>query len=87
MVIDGKWMDGKMDGWKNERKDNILFYVAIGSTVEVHSRSQGLKSSVWLSEEYPLSLQDQILPIVELMVRKIIDNNNNNNNNNKIIDD
>lgn len=49
-----------------------MLFVAIGSTVEVHSRSQGLKSSVWLSEEYPLSLQDQILPIVELMVSIIV---------------
>ena len=67
-----KLMDGWSNGWTNERKDNILLFTAIGSIVEVHSRSQGLKSSVWLSEEYPLSLQDQILPIVELMVCIIV---------------
>ncbi|XP_019853015.1 PREDICTED: ankyrin repeat domain-containing protein 13B-like [Amphimedon queenslandica] len=42
-------------------------YDAIGSKATVYSRLQGLRANVWLSEEYPLSLQDQILPIIELM--------------------
>ena len=41
---------------------------AIGRKAQVYSRVQGIKATVWLSEEYPLSLQDQILPIIELMV-------------------
>ena len=43
-------------------------FTGIGREVEVHSRVQQLKASVWLAEGYPLSLQEQILPVIELMV-------------------
>ena len=42
--------------------------VAIGHPVEVYSKVQSLKATVWLAEEHPLSLQDQIMPVIELMV-------------------
>ena len=41
---------------------------AIGRPVEESSRSQKLGVTVWLAEDFPLSLQEQIVPIVELMV-------------------
>ncbi|XP_065314537.1 ankyrin repeat domain-containing protein 13D-like isoform X2 [Gordionus sp. m RMFG-2023] len=34
---------------------------------EIVSKSQTFKATLWLSEECPLSLQDQILPIIDLM--------------------
>ena len=41
---------------------------AIGRPVEESSRVQKLKATVWLGEGFPLSLQEQIMPIIELMV-------------------
>jgi len=43
-------------------------YDAIGRPVEESSRVQKLKATVWLGEGFPLSLQEQIMPIIELMV-------------------
>ena len=51
---------------------NYVLHTAIGSKATVYSRLQGLRANVCLSEEYPLSLQDQILPIIELMVCDVI---------------
>ena len=40
----------------------------MGRPVEVASRVQRLKATVWLAEDFPLSLQEQIMPIIDLMV-------------------
>ena len=37
--------------------------------MEVHKRVQKLKATVSLAENFPLSLQDQLMPILDLMVR------------------
>jgi len=48
-------------------------YFAEGSTVnigrkkEVFKKGQKFKAALWLCEEYPLSLQEQIMPIVDLL--------------------
>lgn len=39
----------------------------IGRPKEVNTKIQKFKATLWLSEEYPLSLQEQIMPIVDLM--------------------
>ncbi|XP_046144166.1 ankyrin repeat domain-containing protein 13D isoform X1 [Osmia bicornis bicornis] len=39
----------------------------IGRPKEVNTKIQKFKATLWLSEEYPLSLQEQIIPIVDLM--------------------
>ncbi|XP_065155563.1 ankyrin repeat domain-containing protein 13D isoform X2 [Atheta coriaria] len=39
----------------------------IGRPKEVNARVQKFKATLWLSENYPLSLPEQILPIVDLM--------------------
>ena len=44
-------------------------HTGIGRSVEVASRVQKLKATVWLAEDFPLSLQEQIMPIIDLMVR------------------
>ena len=46
----------------------IACCIGVGRDIEVHSRIQQLKTTVWLAEQYPLSLQEQILPVIELMV-------------------
>lgn len=46
---------------------NVKEYDAIGRPVQVYSRVQSLKANVWLSENHPLSLQDQLMPVIELM--------------------
>ena len=33
---------------------------------------QKLKASLWLAEKYPLTLHDQLLPIVDLLVSQIV---------------
>ena len=40
----------------------------IGRPVEERVSVQKLKASLWLAEEYPLTLHDQLLPIVDLLV-------------------
>ena len=47
----------------------MLFFndAAIGRHVDVTEKKQQLKATMWLAEGYPLSLSDQLLPIVELM--------------------
>ena len=40
----------------------------LGRPVEERMSVQKLKASLWLAEEYPLTLQDQLLPIVDLLV-------------------
>ncbi|CAI8029591.1 Ankyrin repeat domain-containing protein 13D [Geodia barretti] len=42
-------------------------YDPIGRPAEVASRVQRLKATVWLAEDFPLSLQEQIMPIIDLM--------------------
>lgn len=39
----------------------------IGKLREVVKRSNAFKATLWMADEYPLSLHDQIIPIVELM--------------------
>ncbi|XP_076755837.1 ankyrin repeat domain-containing protein 13D isoform X1 [Xylocopa sonorina] len=39
----------------------------IGRPKEVNTKIQKFKATLWLSEQYPLSLQEQIMPIVDLM--------------------
>ncbi|XP_014209617.1 ankyrin repeat domain-containing protein 13D isoform X2 [Copidosoma floridanum] len=39
----------------------------IGRSKEMSKKIQKFKATLWLSEEYPLSLQEQIMPIVDLM--------------------
>lgn len=39
----------------------------IGRPKEVNTKIQKFKATLWLSEQYPLSLQEQIIPIVDLM--------------------
>ena len=46
-------------------------YTVMGRPVEVAPRVQKLKATVWLAEDFPLSLQEQILPIIDLMVGTI----------------
>ena len=45
-----------------------LPHTGIGRPVEVAMRVQKLKATVWLAENFPLSLQEQIMPIIDLMV-------------------
>ena len=46
-------------------------YAVMGRPVEVAPRIQKLKATVWLAEDFPLSLQEQIMPIIDLMVGTI----------------
>ena len=39
----------------------------IGVPKEVNTKIQKFKATLWLSEDYPLSLQEQIMPIIDLM--------------------
>ena len=39
----------------------------IGVTREVTTRTQRFKANLWLCDEYPLSLPEQVLPVVDLM--------------------
>lgn len=54
----------------NNKQTHMYFttHTGIGRPVEVASRVQKLKATVWLAEEFPLSMQEQIMPIIDLMV-------------------
>jgi hypothetical protein len=41
--------------------------VLIGTPKEEHKKGQKFKAQLWLCEDYPLSLQEQIMPIVDLL--------------------
>lgn len=51
-----------------------MWLTGMGRPVEVASRVQRLKATVWLAEGFPLSLQEQIMPIIDLMVFKFFFN-------------
>lgn len=46
--------------------------LAISVDPEVHTKVQRLKATVSLAETFPLSLQDQIMPIIDLMVSWVV---------------
>uniref|UniRef100_A0A1I7U942 ANK_REP_REGION domain-containing protein n=1 Tax=Caenorhabditis tropicalis TaxID=1561998 RepID=A0A1I7U942_9PELO len=39
----------------------------VGKAREVVKRTNGFKATLWMADDYPLNLHDQIIPIVELM--------------------
>ena len=39
----------------------------VGRTIEEQIKTQKFKATLWLSEDYPLQLKDQVLPIIDLM--------------------
>ena len=54
-----------------EGKESVFIMcitIGIGHPVEVYNRVQNLKATVWLAEEHSLSLHDQIMPVIDLMV-------------------
>lgn len=44
----------------------------LGAQIDMQRRVQQIKANVWLCEDYPLSLEEQILPIIDLMVCIVI---------------
>ena len=50
---------------------NLLFFLTaqrdIGRNIEEQIKTQKFKATLWLSEDYPLQLKDQVLPIIDLM--------------------
>ncbi len=40
----------------------------IGRAPEVTTKTQKLKATICLAENFPLDLQDQVMPIIDLMV-------------------
>ena len=49
-------------------------FPALGRAPEVSTRTQKLKATVCLAEDFPLSLQEQIMPIIDLMVALVYSN-------------
>lgn len=41
----------------------------IGRPIEQSLKVQKFKASLWLCEGYPLSLQEQVIPIIDLMAQ------------------
>ena len=60
-----------MQEYFQEPKDHTA-YDAIGRAVVENAQVQPLKAKVYLAENYPLSLQDQIMPIIDLMAQNNI---------------
>ncbi len=42
--------------------------ITIGRAPEVTTKTQKLKATVCLAEDFPLDLRDQVMPIIDLMV-------------------
>ena len=51
---------------------NLIFMyhprAGIGRAPEVTTKTQKLKATICLAENFPLDLQDQVMPIIDLMV-------------------
>ncbi len=43
-------------------------HAGIGRAPEVTTKTQKLKATVCLAEDFPLDLRDQVMPIIDLMV-------------------
>lgn len=39
----------------------------VGQSQKLHTKTQRFKANLWLSEEFPIKLQEQVLPILDLM--------------------
>ena len=50
---------------------NCLF-AEIGRPMDLTVQKQSFKATAWLADSFPLSLRDQVLPVIELIVRAVL---------------